>query len=330
MDRHQQAAVIEVLGRDGQVRAVHKIQSFPAYIGRSPVCEVVLDDAHLAAEHALIHWNEAEGASLQLLPSLNGGWLGEQRLSAGESAPLTGSSQFQLGATTLRWRSTAAALAPELPLERHQHRSVPPSALGLVLLPLWLLWLAFDKWLEVDPGSRIVDYVGPVLGPLGAVLAWTALWSLVNQLFQHRFPFTLHLRRVLVWLLAMVGLSVVLPALAYALNLPRLLALEELIAWPATAALIWWHASLVWPRARRAMGGALIGLLVLGLGLNVARRQEQQYWFGPSYMSALPPPALRLASPKPPEALIEELRSLQPRLADQARKDNEQAAPEED
>ena len=117
--------MIEVLDRAGQVRAVHKILQWPARIGRSPDCEIVLDDGHLAPAHAELQWREEEGgARLALLPSLNGGWFGDKRLHAGESAALAGTALFQLGATQLRWRSTAEPLAPELPLERHQHRVI--------------------------------------------------------------------------------------------------------------------------------------------------------------------------------------------------------------
>ena len=329
--QQNRAAVIEVLGRDGQVRSVHKIERWPATIGRSPLCDVVLDDAHLAGAHAELVWAGEGGAQLQLLPSLNGGWHGERRLQPGESAALDGTAQFQLGATQLRWRSSAAPLAPEVPLEKHQHRSVKPSVLWLALaLPIWLLSLAFEQWLGSDPGTPLIDYATPVLGPLGAVIAWAALWALVTQLFQHRFPFGTHLRRVLAWLLAMYAVSLVVPALAYAFSLPRLLGLEELVTAIGSAALLWWHAVVVWPRARQRLGVVLGVLLVLGMSLTIARRQEQQHWLGPNYMSALPPPALRLATPKSPETLIDELKPLQAQLARQAQKDNDQAPAEEE
>jgi hypothetical protein len=325
------AAVIEVLGRDGQVRSVHKIQRWPATIGRSPECDVVLDDAHMAGEHAALSWSDEAGPQLQLLPSINGGWAGERRLAVGESATLSGTALFQLGATQLRWRSTASPLAPELPLERHQHQSVKPSALWLaVALPVWLFSLAFEQWLATDPGTPLIDYTAPVLGPLGAVLAWAALWALVTQLFQHRFPFATHLRRVLVWLLAVYALGIVVPAVAYALSLPRLLAVEEVVTLVGSAGLIWWHAVVVWPRARQRLAIALGVLLVLGMGLMTARRQDQQHWLGPNYLSALPPPALRMVSPKSPESLIEQLKPLQGQLQKQAKKDSDQAPAEEE
>lgn len=324
------AAVIEVLGRDGQVRAVHKISQWPARIGRSPACAVVLDDSHLAAEHAELLLADAV-PTLRLLPSLNGGWLGERRLQAGDAAALAGPALFQLGATQLRWRSSADALPAEQPLQAHQQRAVKHPAYGLpVLLAVWLGLLWLEKWLEVNPGSPWVDYASAVLGPLGAVLVWAAVWSLITQLFQHRFPFATHLRRVVLGLTGLQLLGALLPLLAFAFSWPRLMAVDALLLPLGGAALLWWHASLVWPRARRGLAYGVVGLLVGATVLSVARRQEQQHWFGPAYLSVLPPPAVRLVDAKPTAALIDALRPLEAELARQAAKDNEQSGADGD
>jgi hypothetical protein len=328
--QEQRIAVIEVLGRDGLVRQVQRITCWPASIGRSPLCDVVLDDPHLAAEHAQLQWSETGGASLLLMASINGGWMGERRLSAGDSAALAGAATFQLGASQLRWRSLAEALAPELPMQQHQQRAAKVASAwvpGLLLLWLGLLW--FGRWTELNPGSPWVDYSGAVLGPLVIVLAWSALWSLVTQLFQHRFPFSTHLRRALIVLTALQLIETVLPLLAYALSWPRLLVLDTILFPCGLAGLLWWHASLVWPRARRWLALAAMSGLITLLVLTVARRQEQQYWLGPAYLSSLPPPALRLVEPKAPQALIDALRPLEAELARQANKDNDRSSTEE-
>lgn len=318
-------AVIEVIGRDGQVRAAYKVQQWPTRIGRSPNCDVVLDDSHLAAEHAELRWTADGGPALHLLPSLNGGWLGERRLQAGDDAALVGPALFQLGSTQLRWRSAADPLADELPLQAHQQRELKRPAFWLpALLLLFVLLLGGEQWLSKNPGTPWVDYASPVLGPLGVVLAWAAIWALVTQLFQHRFPFATHLRRVLVGLSAIQLLSWSLGLLAFAFSLPRLMAAEALLVPIGIVGVLWWHASLVWPRGKRALGLVLGGLLIGGLVLTAARRQEQQHWFGPPYLSVLAPPALRLAPAKPPAELIDALRPLQAELARQAKKDNDE------
>ncbi|MFY7866245.1 FHA domain-containing protein [Roseateles sp.] len=328
-ERQQRIAVIEVLGRDGHPRLVQRISEWPVRIGRAPRCELPLDDSHLAAEHARVEWDEQTGPRLEMLASLNGGWLGEQRLKAGQGADLGHVNMFQLGATHLRWRRDSDRLAPEQPMQQHQLRSAKVAEAwvpGLMLLWLALLW--FDQWSGLNPGSPWIDYSGAVLLPLVTILAWAALWSLVTQLFQHRFPFTTHLRRALIGVTGLHLIAFVLPLLAFAFSMPRLMVLDALAFPCGVAGLLWWHASLVWPRARRwlalAVGTALLTLLVL----TIARRQEQQHWLGPAYLSVLPPPSLRLVEPKPPAALIDALRPLEAELARQANKDNDKPSSE--
>lgn len=316
-------AVIEVLGRDGQVRAVHKVHAWPCSIGRSPDCDVVLDDAHLAGVHARIELN-GDTAHLLLLPSLNGGALGRRHLAAGDSLALEPGAPFQLGATTLRLRLASDPLAPEQPLLQiggPRHKAALPA---LLLLWLGLLW--FDQWSALNPGSPWIDYSAAVLGPLGVLLLWAAAWALLTQLFQHRFPFITHLWRALLGVSGLHLLSFALPVLAYAFSLPRLLAVDALAFPLGLAGLLWWHAALVWPGARRTLLWVLGGVLGGALILTVAKRQDQQHWFGPLYLSTLPPPAWRLVEPKTPEALIESLQPLEAELARKARKDEPAAA----
>jgi hypothetical protein len=315
-----EAAVVELLGRDGRATLVQRVTRWPVRIGRSPACDIVLDDAHLAAEHAELHLRPEGGVQLKLLSSRNGGSVGGKRLAAGAEAALPEGGGFQLAGCSLRLRTSADVLAPEqaLIVQQARHWALLPA---LLLAMLFFQWV--DRWSAVDPDARWVDYASPLLAPLAFVLAWAGLWSLASQLFQHRFPFTAHLRRALVVIVALQVLEWLLPAVAYAFSWPRLMVLESLATPVGAAALIAWHARLVWPGARRTLNVGITALLLLGLGLQIGSRQEQQYVFGPPYLASLPPPALRVASPQPPEALIESLKPLKAELARQARKDND-------
>ena len=316
------AAVVELLGRDGRATLVQRVTAWPVRIGRSPACDVVLDDAHVAAEHAELHLAADGTVRLKLLPSRNGGHVGKQRLAAGDDATLPAGGAFQLAGCALRLRTAADPLPAEhlLIVDKTRHWALVPL---LLLSMLFFQWV--DRWSAVDPDARWVDYASPLLSPLALVLGWAGLWSLASQLFQHRFPFATHLRRALVVIVALQVLEWVLPAIAYSLSWPRLMAVESLSTSVAGAVLVAWHARLVWPGARRIVGGGIAALLLLGLGLQVGNRQEQQHVFGPPYLASLPPPALRVASPQPPQALIESLKPLKAELAKQARKDNEGA-----
>lgn len=321
------SAVVELLGHDGRVALVQRVSGWPVRIGRSPACDIVLDDVHLAGEHAELRIGADGRVRLQLLDTRNGGAVAGRRLASGDEVTLPAGGAFQLAGCSLRLRTSADELAPEQTLVTHpvRHRALLPA---LILVMLLLQWA--DHWSDSDPDTRWITYAAPLLGPLIFVLGWAGLWSLASKLFQHRFPFTTHLRRVLLVTVALQVLEWLLPAVAYALSWPRLLVLDGLALPLAGAALIAWHARLVWPSARRTLNVGIAALLLLGLGLQVGGRQEQQYVFGPPYLASLPPPALRLVSPKPPQTLIESLKPLKAELARQARKDNDGAEPEED
>ncbi|RZL35817.1 MAG: FHA domain-containing protein [Rubrivivax sp.] len=314
------AAVVELLGRDGRSMLIQRVTQWPVRIGRSPACDIVLDDAHIAAEHAELQLAPGGVVRLKLLDSRNGGAVAGKRLAAGADAALPVGGAFQLAACSLRLRTSADVLAPE------QLLIVQPTR-HWALLPLLLLSMLFfqwvDRWSAVDPDARWIDYASPLLAPLAFVLAWAGMWSLASQIFQHRFPLATHLRRALLVIVAMQVLDWLLPAAAYAFSLPRLVALGALIEPIGGAALVAWHARLVWPGARRTLDIGIAALLLLGLGLQVGKRQEQQYAFGPPYLASLPPPALRIASPQPAETLIESLKPLKAELARQARKDTD-------
>lgn len=321
------SAVVELLGRDGRTTLIQRVTHWPVRIGRSPACDIVLDDAHVAAEHAELQLAPGGGVRLRLLDSRNGGTVAGKRLAAGAEATLPAGGAFQLAGSSLRLRTSADVLAPE------QLLIVQPTR-HWALLPLLLLSMLFfqwvDRWSAVDPDARWIDYARPLLAALALVLGWAGLWSLASQLFQHRFPFATHLRRALLALLALQVLEWLLPAVAYAFSLPRLMVVDSLAEPIVGAVLVAWHARLVWPGARRTLNVGIAALLLLGLGLQVGNRQEQQYVFGPPYLSSLPPPALRIASPQPAEKLIESLKPLKAELAKQARKDNDGADGDDD
>jgi len=345
------AAVIEIVDRDGHCRDIHKVRAWPLRIGRSPDCDLVLSDPHLAGVHALVHWDRGEPATepatergdaaldaraapaaggpvLELLPSHNGAWLDGARLVAGSRAAWPSSALLQIGTTRLRLRTSLDPLPAEKPMSRADEpvkRDARPSWALPALLAVWALMLWVTNWATNDGSATWVDIVSALLAPVGIALIWSALWALVTQVFRHWFAFGAHLWRVLVAVVAMQALEVALPVLAYMFNLPRLLALETLVMSVGAALLLWWHATVVWPRASRGLAVGIGAMCVVGLVLTVGRRTEQQYWLGPNYMATLPPPALRIATPKPVDDFIGGMEALEAPLLKQAQKRNDQA-----
>src|SRR4029450_1978129 len=84
-------AIVEVLDRDGHVRSIVPVTSWPVPIGRAIDCDVVLDDAHVAARHATVTGAGADGGvSAGAAPVGEAGAGGASRASgAGDGDALT-------------------------------------------------------------------------------------------------------------------------------------------------------------------------------------------------------------------------------------------------
>ena len=185
-------------------------------------------------------------------------------------------------------------------------RDTRPSWALPALLLVWVLMLWGGGWATDDGSATWVATVSGLLKPIAGILMWAALWALIAGV-------------------ALVLLGLLLPLLAYAFNLPRLAAVEQVAMSVGGAALLWWHATVVWPRASRRVAVGMGAMCVVGLVLTIGARTEQQYWLGPSYMATLAPPALRVASPQPIESFIAGMDKLEAPLLKQAEKRNEQA-----
>ena len=97
-------AVVELFGRDGRPQLLQRVGSWPARIGRSPACEVVLDDPTWLAEHAVLDWTPEGGVQLRALPSLNGGEMAGEALKPEELAGRCGVARPGAGGCALRIR----------------------------------------------------------------------------------------------------------------------------------------------------------------------------------------------------------------------------------
>jgi len=306
-------ALVEVLERDGRVRRVFEVQHWPLTIGRALDNDLVLDDPHLAPHHARIELGVAGGAELEVLPSVNGAWIGKSRIAGGARAALgappaaaAGGAHaeraFTLGATRLKLRLAGDALAPERALE-------PGARHGLTIalaLALWAFLLA-EHGIELDPGSKASDWLGPLLG-LPAVLAlWCGVWALATKLFQHRLEFWAHLGVAVRWMLLaeVVGFALAWAAAPFGWAWPSRMA--PLVTGALAAALVWNHARIVLPHLQRPLAYAAALAFVAGAGILLGLSQQRQdRWFDQLYLTALPPPALLWAEPvKAPDFVAE-------------------------
>jgi hypothetical protein len=314
-------AVVEVLDRDGHARQVVPVSRWPVMVGRAIDCDVVLDDPFVAAHHAALE--EADGVlSVHVGDSVNGGQLSHRHLKAGERANLAAGEVLQLGATRLRVRRAADAIAPERELLREPAPGRIPLAVLVVVLAAWS---AAERWLNTDPGGRIIDYLPVLIGPLVALSVWCGFWSLGSRLFRHRFDYWRHARIASSYWLISAAVGVALPLAAYAFGW----AFPSRIADIAGAGVVWAmilaHLTLILPTRRRALAMGMSALFITGVALFLTRNyQVNDRLFGELYVATLAPPVFRVASPVATTRFIDEARDLKTSL-DAHVKDNDTA-----
>lgn len=312
----QRLALIEIQERAGVFGRTVDVHRWPLTLGRAMDNDVVIDDPHLAPNHARLDVDEDGCVKLTPLPSLSGVRVDGSAVS-GELRLPAGGASLQMGATRLRLRLPGEVLAPELPM---------PAALGglarplLMGLAMWLL-LMIGHWISIDPGSDFNTWL-PLLAAFPAVLAgWCGLWALMSKLFQHRFDFLGHLRLVLPWLLAMTVAGYALPQLAASLALPALWMLDGPVQALLAALLLRAHVAHVLQQHRRAVDITLGALVLAAGGLSLAGTWRATRSLSPAlYMSTLPMPALRLAGTVPSAELVQQLGPLAQKLAERAKK----------
>lgn len=317
-------ALVEAIDRDGTVRQAWRVERWPLTIGRALDNDVVLSDPHVAAHHARID-APGEGAAGLVVgagETRNGVIVDGRPIAGGATVTVADSSRdldLQVGRTTLRLRLASHALAPEqvvAPIVGGSLRWEATAALGLVVLA----GAVFTTWLSTDP-DNLARAIGTVLVSTVAMFAlWCGAWALLSKIVARQGRFAWHVRVALGASVVLLALSVVPALLAFSLSWPWVTDFSFVAVYAVGAVAIYLHLLAVEPTRPRLMRGVVaVGFAVavaLSLWFNVQRtgRPGEEL-----YMNHLFPPALRLARPKPVDALVDGLAPMQAVLDRQAK-----------
>ena len=315
----QKLGIVEVLDRDGHVRLIVPVTSWPVTIGRALDCDVVLDDVHAAARHATVTGAD-DSLTLTAGETINGVQIGKRRIAAQQTVALTAGDVFQIGNTRLRVRLASEALEAERPLlpEPRSHL-LPVAGMAAALL----ICIIAAQWLTSDPGSRYIDYLPLVLGLPVFTVVWAGFWSVGSKLVRHRFDFWRHARLLLGYSLLMQVAGVVLPLAAFMFGLTFLSRIVTLTNSALACAMVLGHLVLILPSYRRGLTVAMSALFVAGASLLlVYNYQKQDRLFSQLYVTTLAPPSLRLAPAVETSTFLEEVRALKPVLDAHAKDDD--------
>ena len=204
--------VVEHLHRDGTVLARVSTNGHELRIGRAFDNDLVLDDAHCAPYHAVLHMDGLGQAELRDLGSLNG--LRTSR-SFGRSQrhavlAVQHDQKIDLGASTLRVRYAQAALAPERPLSTGM---VWPFA--LLALALVIGHAGREMWLK-DVAQNSPNYLSSLTGLAVVLTVWSAVYGLMGRIMGGGDRLFTHLLIVCSGYLGAVAVMNTLDLLAYA------------------------------------------------------------------------------------------------------------------
>lgn len=288
-------ALLEVLDRDGQVRHQFKVNHWPLRVGRALDNDCILDDPHLAACHLTLNM-DSFGLHVLVGESLNGLWVGGQRLVAGQSAQLHEPVvQLQAGSSLLRLRQPGEMLAPEVRIEARPVALRGRMVLWGSIMAVGLVLVLFE-WLTSNPGEWLLNFGQSLLIYMGVLTAWSGVWALVSKVFTRRSHFGWHVR-VALWASVGCAVATVVPGwMGFTLSWPALSSFAFVGPYFVMAVAVIYHlqkASVQNGALRRKMVGLLFGL-ALGLHLGVNQTLNSR-WGHDLYLTQLYPSPMRLA-----------------------------------
>ena len=314
-------ALLDVLDRDGQVRQSLNVQHWPLRIGRALDNDLVLSDAHVAAEHLSLAHDETD-LTLVVGSTKNGVQFGAKKLPAGarQALPTTGEApEFGIGRTRLRLRLPSHTLAPELPLAvvaPLRQRLVPILGAALLLV----LGMLFNTYLDTDADGLGRAIGSTLLSTVAGALIWCGAWALLTKTFTHQARFGWHLRVFLISSTAWLIVGAVPAVLAFAFSWPWLTDFAFLGTYAVGAAAFYFHLLAVEPARHRALRWAAVACGVTGVALTLWFNVQRTDLFGEElYMNHLFPPAMRLAKPVSNDAFISGLAQLKAPLDKKAK-----------
>ncbi|HWW71282.1 MAG TPA: FHA domain-containing protein [Duganella sp.] len=280
---------VEILARNGDVLHRHKAQSLPIRLGRSYDNDIILDDAHSAAAHAIVDIDEQEKLVLRDLGSKNGTYARGKRQT---EVVLGGDTVVRLGHTRLRIRAADFPVPAEVAdTTMHSWEGAVPATIGLVLIAFFS---CAEAWLsDVEPFA-LIRYLLVLASSLAAGLLWSGVWALANRLFGSHARMGRHLF-ILGGGLALVGLwRAGSSIMAYAWSAEGLTRYGNLVTLAIVCGMLFFHLTTIKPHHPRRFAITATVMMLAGAGLMLMTNlQGSGRAADELYMSVLLPPEVK-------------------------------------
>jgi len=301
---------VEVLHRNNEVRHRHRVDTLPARLGRGYDNDVILDDPHSSAHHAVLDQGADGGLLLQDLGSRYGITHQGRRLS---EMSLDGSTIFRLGHTNLRIRFADFPVAAEMTDSMYcRWEGWQPAAAGISLI---ICLAVVGTWEGDAEKFELMRYLIAVVATLGLGMVWCGGWSFANRLFGGNTRLGRHLFILGCGLAAMELWSIACAAFAYALSFEMATRYGDHVQIAILATMVFYHLLQINPSRTRLFATASIAMSVLCSGLLLISNYNSDGRLADElFMHERFPPALRLSADKPVSAFLSNAASLKARV----------------
>ncbi len=307
---------LEVLEGES-VHARHRLERFPATVGRGYANDVILEDPKVSASHLRIERTEEGRLVLRDVGSHNGTFRVTPwgRLAELE---LVEDTRVAVGDTVLRFRSRAFPVEDTrimaVPAEPPRRRLFDRPFAFPVSLAVTVVAYSVFEYLTNYQKTNWSGLALAVVLPVTASFAWAGLWSVASKVALRQFHFGAHGTLGSVGLLGLLGLPMVLGMLSYGLAIGpwrHWLFLASYLGWAGVV--LFWHLRYV-TRAEPRRLALLLAALLVGFGALTQAQSllgEEDFSSSLDFNRTLLPPAFRLVPARSVDTFFEDTRALQ-------------------
>lgn len=282
---------VEILNHSGDVQTRYKFSELPIRLGRSYSNDIILDDYHTAAEHALIEQDENGKLILRDLGTQNGIKIKSKNY---RQIPLDGDTVAQLGHTQIRVRDSNYVVSAEVDDSTHNRWQGWPLLVCSIVI-ICALSLS-EAWLGDITENKATDYIMGIFPWLMSAAAWAGIWALANRVFGGAANFSRHAFTLSCGLLAMQITEYLYTILGFSFSWETPILYKGHYAIAIATITIYYHLRLINTRRRKLLKILCIGAAVTISGLKLMHNyQTTNKYADELYMNEMLPPAMRVS-----------------------------------
>lgn len=308
----ERLAWIEILNRYGDVKSRHPVFAWPAIIGRSYNCDLILDDPFVAPNHIEITGEGEQGFRIKDLDSFNGMTIANMP-GRKSDASVSPDDIIRIGHTQLRIRPSNYAVASEMRYSAKPWQRRPTILLVSAVAFLTVLLLgALLNYTEVSIGS----FVAPVIVISIMVVLWIAAWSFGGRLFAGKTNFIPHAVIGCLGATLFLASDMLIGLVSFALDSSFVSNLSTEVTFLVFTLILYLHLRLISRARPRFVAGvaAAVAFLLIATSMLIANIKNENDLEHQSYRSTIGPPFMLLVKGKSPEAFIASMTELKSRV----------------